>query len=45
MVESGLVDIRSGQEYAIQTASLHQEGYLDYQQAQEESPERYGSVP
>lgn len=44
-VASGLVDIRSAEEHAVQTASLYQEGYLDYQQAQVESSERYGSVP
>jgi hypothetical protein len=45
IVESGYVEIRNPEEYAIQIESLYQEGYLDYQQTREEYPERYQSVP
>jgi hypothetical protein len=44
-VDSGLVDIRTPDDYAAQTESLYQQGYLDYQQAREEHPERYRSTP
>jgi len=38
-VDSGLVDIRTSEDYAIQIESLYQEGYLGYQQARVEYPE------
>jgi hypothetical protein len=44
-VDSGLVDIRTPEAYAIQTESLYQEGYLGYQQARVEYPGRYESIP
>jgi hypothetical protein len=44
-VDSGLVDIRTPEAYAIQTESLYQEGYLGYQQARVEYPDRYQSIP
>lgn len=44
-VDSGFVDIRTPEEYAIQTESLYQEGYLDYLQTRAEYPERYQSIP
>jgi hypothetical protein len=44
-VDSGLVDIRTPQDYAIQVESLYQEGYLDYQQTRLEYPDRYQSTP
>lgn len=44
-VDSGLVDIRTPEDYAIQTGSLYQEGYLGYQQARVEYPDRYHSTP
>lgn len=44
-VDSGLVDIRTPEEYAIQTESLYQEGYRGYLQAREEEQDRYRSTP
>jgi hypothetical protein len=44
-VNSGLVDIRTPEDYAIQSESLYQEGYLDYLQTREEYPDRYQSIP
>jgi hypothetical protein len=44
-VDSGLVDIRTPQDYATQVESLYQEGYLDYQQTRLEYPDRYQSTP
>jgi hypothetical protein len=44
-VDSGLVDIRTPQDYVIQIESLYQEGYLDYLQTREEYPDRYQSIP
>ena len=44
-VDSGLVDIRTPEDYAIQIESLYQEGYLDYLQTREEYPDRYQSIP
>ena len=44
-VDSGLVDIRTPQDYAIQVESLYQEGYLDYQQTRLEYSDRYQSIP
>lgn len=44
-VDSGLVDIRTPEEYAIQTGSLYREGYLDYRQGRVEYPDRYQSMP
>jgi len=44
-VDSGFVDIRTPDDYAIQTESLYQEGYLDYLQTRVEYPDRYQSIP
>ncbi len=44
-VDSGLVDIRTPKDYAIQVESLYQEGYLDYQQTRLEYPDRYRLIP
>lgn len=44
-VDSGLVDIRTPEDYANQVGSLYQEGYLDYQQTREEYSNRYQSIP
>lgn len=44
-VDSGLVDIRTPEAYAIQTESLYQEGYRDYLQARVEYPDKYQSIP
>jgi hypothetical protein len=44
-VDSGLVDIRTPDEYAIQVESLYQEGYLGYLQTRVEYPDRYQSLP
>jgi hypothetical protein len=44
-VDSGLVDIRTQRDYAIQVGSLYQEGYLDYQQTRVEYSDRYQSIP
>lgn len=44
-VDSGLVDIRTPEAYAIQTESLYQQGYLGYRQARVEYPDRYQSTP
>jgi hypothetical protein len=44
-VDSGLVDTRSPEEYAIQTESLYQEGYRGYLLAREEDQDRYRSTP
>jgi hypothetical protein len=43
--DSGLVDIRTPEDYAIRTESLYQEGFLDYQQTRLEHPETYESIP
>ena len=44
-VNSGRVDIRTPEDYAIQTESLYQEGYQDYLQTRLEYPDMYESVP
>jgi hypothetical protein len=44
-VDSGLVDIRTPKDYAVQVESLYQEGYLDYQQTRMEYSDRYQSIP
>ena len=44
-VDSGLVDIRSPEDYVIQTESLYQEGYQDYLQTRLEYPDTYQSIP
>lgn len=44
-VDSGLVDIRTPQDYANQVESLYQEGYLNYQQTRLEYPDKYHSTP
>jgi hypothetical protein len=44
-VDSGLVDIRTPEDYIIQTESLYQEGYQDYLQTRLEDPETYQSIP
>ena len=44
-VDSGLVDIRTPEDYAIRIGSLYQEGYLDYLQTRVEYPDRYQSIP
>lgn len=44
-VDSGFVDIRTPDDYAIQIESLYQEGYRDYLQTRVEYPDRYQSIP
>ena len=44
-VDSGFVDIRSPDDYAIQVESLYQEGYQDYLQTRVEHPNKYQSIP
>jgi hypothetical protein len=44
-VDSGFVVIRTLEDYIIQTQSLYQEGYRDYQQAREEYPDKYQYLP
>lgn len=44
-MDSGLVDIRTPEDYSIQVESLYQEGYLDYQQARVEYPDKYQLIP
>lgn len=44
-VDSGLVDIRTPEDYVLQTASLYQEGYLDYLQTRLAYPDTYQSIP
>jgi hypothetical protein len=44
-VDSGLVDIRTPEEYITQVESLYQEGYLDYQQTRVEYSDKYQSIP
>jgi hypothetical protein len=44
-VDSGLVDIRTPKDYAVQVESLYQEGYLDYQQTRMEYSDIYQSIP
>lgn len=44
-VDSGLVDIRTPEDYAIRTESLYQEGFLDYLQTRVEYPDTYLSIP
>ena len=44
-VDSGFVDIRDSNDYAIQIESLYQEGYFDYLQTRAEHPDRYQSIP
>jgi len=43
-VDSGLVDIRTLEDYAIRTGSLYQEGFLDYLQNRVEYPDTYQSI-
>jgi len=43
-VDSGLVDIRTPEDYALQIESLYQAGYLDYLQTRQEYPDRYQSI-
>ena len=40
-VDSGFVDIRTPDDYAIQIESLYQEGYQDYLQTRVEYPDKY----
>jgi hypothetical protein len=44
-VDSGLVDIRTPEDYVLQTSSLYQEGYLDYLQTRLAYPDTYQSIP
>lgn len=44
-VNSGLVDILTAEAYETQTASLFQQGSLDYQQNRLENPEKFSSLP
>lgn len=44
-VDSGLVNIRTPEDYAIRTGSLYQEGFLDYLQTRLEYPDTYQSIP
>ena len=44
-VDSGLVDIRTPEDYANRVGSLYQEGYLDYQQTRAEYSDKYQSIP
>lgn len=44
-VNSGLVDIRTVEAYEIQTASLYQQGFFDYQQNRLENPEKFEDLP
>ena len=44
-VDSGLVDIRTPEDYAIRTESLYQEGFLGYLQNRVEYPDTYRSIP
>ena len=44
-VDSGFVDIRAPDDYAIQIESLYQEGYRDYLQTRVEYPDKYQSIP
>ena len=44
-VDSGFVDIRTQEDYAIQVESLYQEGYQDYLQARIEYPDTYETIP
>jgi len=44
-VDSGLVDLRTPEDYATRTGSLYQEGYLDYLQTRQEYPDRYQLIP
>jgi hypothetical protein len=44
-VDSGLVDIRTPEDYAIRTESLYQEGFLGYLQDRVEYPDTYRSIP
>lgn len=45
IVESGLVDIRTAEEYARQTESLYQEGYQGYLNDRADYPGTYQSIP
>ena len=42
---SGMVDIRTPEDFASRIESLYQEGYLDYLQTRMAYPDRYPSVP
>ena len=44
-VDSGFVDIRAPDDYAIQIESLYQEGYRDYLQTRVEYPDKDQSIP
>jgi hypothetical protein len=44
-VNTGMVDIRTPEDYAIQTGSLYQEGYLAYQYECAENPSMCQSLP
>ena len=44
-VDSGLVDIRTPEDYVAQTESLYQEGFRDYLQNRAEFPDTYQSTP
>lgn len=44
-VNSGLVDIRTPEDYAIQVGSLYQEGYKNYQENRIDFPDTYRSIP
>ncbi|MGB2897567.1 MAG: hypothetical protein WBB65_15590, partial [Anaerolineales bacterium] len=44
-VNSGIVDIRTPEYYAIRIGSLYQEGFLAYQYDRMENPDMYQSIP
>lgn len=44
-VDSGMVDIRTPEDYAIRTGSLYQEGYKAYLENRLDYPDLYGSIP
>ncbi len=44
-VDSGMVDIRTPEDYAIRIGSLYQEGYKAYLENRMDHPEVYGSTP
>jgi hypothetical protein len=44
-VDSGLVDIRTSEDYEIRTSSLYQEGYKTYLENRMDNPDMYRSIP
>ena len=44
-VDSGLVDIRTSEDYEIRTGSLYQEGYKTYLENRMDHPDIYRSIP